>query len=116
MILRLEITLMSGVDDGLHFNHSTENGDGQLDDQRWTISIGRREDSDICLRHDIYVSRQHALIYWDGHRWWLQDCNSTNGTFIESRGADERVSGTIPINPGELFRVGRTWMRIEPTE
>lgn len=107
--------IMSGVEDGLRLTYSSENGDGQWDaaQEQWKISIGRREDSDICLRNDTFISRQHAYICWENGRWWLQDCNSTNGTFLEDSDADARVRGTIPLASGQLFRVGHTWMRIE---
>jgi pSer/pThr/pTyr-binding forkhead associated (FHA) protein len=112
--LRLTVTIMSGVEDGLQLNYSVENGDGQTgDDEKWLISVGRREDSDICLRNDTYVSRLHAYLYWQNNRWWLEDLNSTNGTFLEHQETEARVRGTIPIDPGVLFRIGHTWMRIE---
>lgn len=115
---KLEIMIMSGVDDGQQLNYSTENGDGQLsaDGSKWSISVGRREDSDICLRNDTFVSRLHAYLIWERNRWWLQDCDSTNGTYVESGVNDARVQGTIPINPSDLFRIGHTWMRIQKTD
>ncbi|MBZ0279711.1 MAG: FHA domain-containing protein [Anaerolineae bacterium] len=114
---KLEIMIMSGVDDGQQLNYSTDNGDGQLsaDGSKWSISVGRREDSDICLRNDTFVSRLHAYLIWERNRWWLQDCDSTNGTYLENGPSDARVQGTIPINPNDLFRIGHTWMRIQET-
>jgi pSer/pThr/pTyr-binding forkhead associated (FHA) protein len=115
--LKLEVTIMSGVEDGLQLNYASENGDGKLDaDGKWLVSIGRREDSDVCLRNDTFVSRLHAYICWDNNHWWLQDCESTNGTFMEHADMDARIKGTIPIEPSVLFRIGHTWMRIEPSE
>jgi pSer/pThr/pTyr-binding forkhead associated (FHA) protein len=115
--IKLEITIMSGVEDGLQLSYAPENGDGQTDaDGKWLISVGRREDSDICLRNDTFVSRLHAYVYWDSDHWWLQDCDSTNGTFLEHSDSDARVKGTIPISAGVLFRIGHTWMRIEANE
>jgi pSer/pThr/pTyr-binding forkhead associated (FHA) protein len=58
----------------------------------------------------------HAYLYWQNNRWWLEDLNSTNGTFLEYAETEARVKGTIPIDPGVLFRIGHTWMRIEPDE
>lgn len=110
----MEVTIMSGVEDGLQLNLAVDSGDGLFDGERWILNIGRREDNDICLRHDMFSSRLHARIHRFEDGWLLEDCDSTNGTFIEIRGEDERISGTIPIQPGELFRVGRTWMCIEP--
>lgn len=107
--------IMSGVEDGLRLTYTSDNGDGEWDDAQaqWKISIGRREDSDICLRNDTFISRQHAHICWENGHWWLQDCNSTNGTFLEDSEADARVRGTIPLACSQLFRVGHTWMRVE---
>jgi pSer/pThr/pTyr-binding forkhead associated (FHA) protein len=113
--LKLEIMIMSGVLDGLRLAYSVDNGDGEFDPQKnkWTLSIGRQNESDVCLRNDTFVSRVHAYLYWEHGRWWLQDDQSTNGTFVESGEHDARVTTAIPIAPGELFRIGHTWMRIE---
>lgn len=113
--MKLDLMIMSGVEDGLRLTYDVENGDGKLSDNKdaWKISIGRREDSDICLRNDTFISRLHAYIMWENERWWLEDCDSTNGTFVELADSDARVKGTIPIEPGQIFRVGHTWMRIE---
>lgn len=111
--LRLDLTIMSGVEDGMRLTYSMENGDGVQEEERWKLSIGRREDSDICLRNDTFVSRQHAYLIWEGERWWLQDCDSTNGTYMDNEDADTKVKGTIPLVIGELFRIGHTWLRID---
>lgn len=116
--LRLELMIMSGVEDGLRLSYNLENGDGHIsDDHRiWKISIGRKEDSDVCLRNDSFISRQHAFIYCENNQWWLEDCNSTNGTFVEHADSDAKVTGAIPIEVNRLFRVGHTWMRIEEAD
>ncbi len=111
--MKLDVMLMSGVDDGLILSFASTLGDGQLAEDKWVVSIGRREDSDICLRNDTFVSRQHAFLIWENDRWWLEDCKSTNGTFLEDADADAAVQGIVPINPAQLFRVGRTWLRIQ---
>jgi pSer/pThr/pTyr-binding forkhead associated (FHA) protein len=117
--LKLELMIMSGVEDGSLLKYISTNGDGELAEDHWTIHIGRRDDNDLCLRNDTYVSRQHANLHWKGERWWLEDCESTNGSFTENSANyfdDTRVKGIIPIEVGQLFRIGRTWMRIQPTE
>ncbi len=108
----ISIGIMSGVEDGSVL--LLEPGsNGSMTEEGWTISIGRREENDLCLRNDTYVSRYHALIHLRGGGWWLEDCNSKNGTFIEDADEDARVSGTIPLEPGQYFRVGRTWLRLQ---
>ncbi len=115
MSLKLNVMIMSGVDDGSLLTYDSDNGDGELKDDgsKWLISIGRVEDKDICLRYDTFVSRQHAYLIWEQNQWWLQDCDSTNGSFIESGDENARITGTIPVKPGDLFRIGRTSMCIE---
>jgi pSer/pThr/pTyr-binding forkhead associated (FHA) protein len=108
---------MSGVDDGSLLKCGADNGDGQrLSDDVWAVRIGRHDSNDICLNNDTFVSRQHARIYWKEDGWWLEDCESTNGTFIETPSEDRPVKEAEPIAPGQLFRIGRTWLRIELEE
>ncbi len=110
--LQVDITIMSGVDDGLVLSFTTANGDGVLNQEEWLITLGRRDDNDVCLRNDTFTSRQHARLYLRQQDWWLEDCDSKNGTFIEEDDDDARVSGMIQLRPGQLFRIGRTWLRI----
>ena len=100
------ISLMSGPKDGDMLTFET-----LLDsDEATDLSIGRREGCDICLNYDSQVSREHAVLSYDGQRFWLEDTRSTNGTFI----GDEKLEGRSEVEPGQLFRVGRTWLRVEP--
>ena len=109
--------IMSGVHDGLRLTYGSDNGDGEFDPEqgKWTISVGRHDEADVCLRNDTFVSRQHAYIYWEDGHWWLEDCQSTNGTFIENGDTDARVTTALPLHVGVLFRIGHTWMRLQPT-
>ncbi len=114
--LQVDIMIMSGVDDGLLLTFSVAEGDGAFDGSEWMITLGRRDDNDVCLRNDTYSSRHHARLYWRKNRWWLEDCNSKNGTFIEEGEEDARLSGVIELAPSQLFRVGRTWLRLNTGE
>jgi hypothetical protein len=106
--------IMSGVDDGLVLSFASSNGDGVDKDGEWVITLGRRDDNDVCLRSDTFSSRYHAKLHRRGAGWWLEDCNSKNGTFVEEDDEDARVSGMLELAPTQLFRVGRTWLRIQP--
>ncbi|MBL8133522.1 MAG: FHA domain-containing protein [Anaerolineae bacterium] len=110
--MTINVAIMSGVEDGTLLEMSPS-ANGSANDQGWTLSIGRREENDVCLRNDTYVSRYHALVHLRGGTWWLEDCNSKNGTFLEDQFEDARVSGTVPLESGQLFRVGRTWLRLQ---
>jgi len=115
----INIMIMSGVEDGTLLDYKTTRGDGETTIDKWTLSIGRRDENDLCLRNDTYVSRQHANLHWKNEAWWLEDCESTNGTFMSNPDnffEDTPVKGIIPISEGQLFRVGRTWLRIQLVE
>lgn len=45
------------------------------------MTIGRRPDSDVFL-DDVTVSRDHALLVQRGDHWYLDDCGSLNGTYV----------------------------------
>jgi pSer/pThr/pTyr-binding forkhead associated (FHA) protein len=45
------------------------------------MSIGRRPDSEVFL-DDVTVSRDHALLIRRGEDWFLDDCGSLNGTYV----------------------------------
>jgi FHA domain len=45
------------------------------------LTIGRRPDSDVFL-DDVTVSRDHALLIRRGDDYWLDDCGSLNGTYV----------------------------------
>ena len=45
------------------------------------MTIGRRPDSDVFL-DDVTVSRDHALIVRRADDWYLDDCGSLNGTYV----------------------------------
>lgn len=116
MDFSLRIMIMSGVDDGTVMEYATNRGDGTITGRKWTISIGRRDENDICLRNDTYISRHHANLHLDDNQWYLEDCESTNGTFIDNVQDffdDQPVTGFIRLGRGQLFRVGRTWLRIQ---
>lgn len=113
----ISITYMSGPLDGktLVFDQPS------LGDQR-VISMGRRESCDIHLAFDNQVSRVHALLgivrpssevdpTGSTLSFWLEDSSSRNGTFVEHD--PDPLTERIPLRPGVLFRIGRTWLRLD---
>jgi hypothetical protein len=48
------------------------------------ITVGRRPDSDVFL-DDVTVSRDHAVIVRRGSDYYLDDCGSLNGTYVNRR-------------------------------
>ncbi len=49
--------------------------------------IGRDPECDIHI-NDPVVSRQHAEVVLLADTWWLQDCNSANGIFVDGQRVD----------------------------
>jgi pSer/pThr/pTyr-binding forkhead associated (FHA) protein len=43
--------------------------------------------------------------------FWLEDEGSRNGTFVEKD--KEPVRSRVNLRPGSLFRIGRTWLRLD---
>ena len=52
--------------------------------------VGRQSDSSLQLAHAA-VSGRHAEIVYDGDGWWIVDCGSTNGTFVNGGCVDARA-------------------------
>ncbi len=118
-LMNVTIVIMSGVEDGAVRQFNTDSGDGKVEEHNWTITIGRRDENDLVLRNDTFVSRTHAKLHHKSGQWWLEDCISTNGTFTENADQffmDSRVKGTVLLDIDHMFRVGRTWLRIESIE
>jgi hypothetical protein len=65
------------------------------------MTIGRRPDSAIFL-DDITVSRDHALLVHRGSEWYLDDCGSLNGTYVNR----ERIESRRLVDGDEL-QVGK---------
>ena len=43
--------------------------------------VGRHQDADLLLQ-SADISRRHAALLLKDHQLWVQDLNSSNGTFI----------------------------------
>jgi hypothetical protein len=72
-----------------------------------TTSIGRTNESDIILKNDDYVSGDHARLTRHGGLLYVEDAESTNGTFVNGR----RAVGATPLRGGDRVRVGTTTFR-----
>ena len=116
----VSITFMSGPLDGKTIPFEQPD----LGKQR-IITIGRREGCDVLMKFDNQVSRLHARLGCTARAvtasdsvssptllsFWLEDGGSRNGTFIEKD--PEPLEGRVTLRPGTLFRVGRTWLRLD---
>jgi hypothetical protein len=65
------------------------------------MSIGRRPDSEVFL-DDVTVSRDHALLIRRGDDWFLDDCGSLNGTYVNrSRIESQRLAEGDEVQVGK---------------
>jgi pSer/pThr/pTyr-binding forkhead associated (FHA) protein len=65
------------------------------------MTIGRRPDCDVFL-DDVTVSRDHALLVERGDSWYLDDCGSLNGTYVNrSRIESQR------LEEGDEVQIGK---------
>ena len=73
------------------------------------VTVGRGGQNDLVLDGDEFASSRHARIEARGDGVWVQDLDSTNGTFLNGA----RVVGAERMSPGDILRVGETDLRVE---
>jgi pSer/pThr/pTyr-binding forkhead associated (FHA) protein len=77
----------------------------ELVPDRWRLTVGRRDESDIPLPWDPEVSRAHALLERLADEWTVVDEGlSRNGTFVNGA----RVTGRQRLRNGDRVCVGAT--------
>ena len=58
---------------------------------------------------DNYASGKHARVYGSDGSVYLEDLNSTNGTYVNGR----RVSTRAELRPDDLVRIGDAELRLD---
>ncbi len=93
------LTFMSGAEDGREVVPSST-----------VVSIGREERNAVVVLYDSRISRRHAQLELVGDRVRLRDLSSRNGTYLED---GTRIVEPTEIPSGSLFRLGRTWLKVD---
>ena len=79
------------------------------------VSHSRGIFPDIDCELDTGCSRRHAMLSTDGSRWWIEDLDSANGTFVGAAAGPlpgmPIPQGRVELNPGQRIYVG-AWTRI----
>lgn len=65
------------------------------------ISLGRHNDNDIVLK-DPYISKHHFRIVKDENEYFIEDLNSSNGTYVNG----ERIIDVKKLTYGDIIKVG----------
>jgi hypothetical protein len=73
------------------------------------VTVGRGGQNDLVLDGDEFASARHARIEARGDGVWVQDLDSTNGTYVNGA----RVAGAQRLDAGDVVRVGETDLRVE---
>jgi FHA domain len=71
-------------------------------------SLGRSPEADVRIE-DRYASQIHARIYSRGGSYYVEDMNSTNGTFLNSH----RLDGEAELQHLDRIQIGDTEFRFE---
>lgn len=74
---------------------------------RSDIIVGRSPDSALVL-NDTYSSSRHARFFLSQGAWWVEDLQSTNGTYING----QKITAPVQLQPGMGVTVGRTTMEL----
>jgi pSer/pThr/pTyr-binding forkhead associated (FHA) protein len=68
--------------------------------------VGREAKGDKLLALMTTVSRQHAKFLFEDKKWFVEDLNSANGTYLES--VDNRISEKTEIRDGDKLFISRS--------
>ena len=71
-------------------------------------SLGRDVNNSIVIE-DPFASTDHAVLTFRGRDWYLEDLESTNGTYVNGN----RVDGVAPLGFGDELQIGQVRMRLE---
>jgi pSer/pThr/pTyr-binding forkhead associated (FHA) protein len=72
------------------------------------VVIGRDPNCECTLPSE-KVSANHARLSFHQNQWWIEDLNSTNGSFLN----DEPVLKPAVVVDGDLLRCGNVMLTIQ---
>ena len=65
--------------------------------------IGRDPEANLVIRKDSKTSRQHATIFQQGMKYFIEDNATSNGTYVN----DTKLTGRHELKVGDKVRIGR---------
>lgn len=71
------------------------------------ITLGRSNDCTFTI-NDNFLSRRHAELLSRDGTWFVRDCGSVNGTFVNGT----RIAQEVEIRPGDCIRLSDSELRI----
>jgi hypothetical protein len=89
--------------------HWSENE--ELFSEQFTLSeivIGRDQACELPVSNEM-VSARHARLSFHNNQWWVEDLQSTNGTYLN----DERVYTSTVLIEGDELRCGKMYFQVK---
>jgi adenylate cyclase len=74
---------------------------------RTTMTVGRRESCDICMRFPNVSGMHCEFSFRDGY-WYVRDLNSTNGIKVNGARVQEKL-----VYPGDEIGIGKRGYKIQ---
>ena len=71
-------------------------------------TLGRDVNNAVVV-DDQFASARHAVLTYRGRTWYVEDLNSTNGTFVNG----SPVEGVAPVGYGDEIQLGQVRLRLE---
>lgn len=71
------------------------------------VLLGRNPECTLVIDDD-YASGRHARVYFDDRSWYVEDLDSTNGTFVDGH----RITEPTPLKEGTQLRIGTTVLEL----
>jgi hypothetical protein len=73
-----------------------------------STTLGRWSGNGIVLP-DTSVSARHTILTYENGCWWIQDMDSTNGTYLNG----EPVRRKLPLRSNDVLTLGQVRLRLE---
>ena len=86
---------------------------GQAFDLAEELTVGRAAGCQVKV-DDTYASQLHARIFRKDGQLFVEDLGSTNGTYLNRRGTQnkEKVGGAVPLRLGDRLMIGKTVLEV----
>ena len=89
----------------MHWNENDEIFSEQFTQPE--VVIGRDQSCEVSVTNEM-VSARHARLSFHNNQWWIEDLQSTNGTYLN----DERVYTATVLIEGDELRCGKLYFQV----